>query len=113
MGVIVISAAAVDDAISWAFLALVVALLGASTPLAALYIFIVALAFTGFMLFLVSPALLLLYRRLQVFDRAAETNVPALSQSMVVVSFVITMIASFFTSAIGIHTMYVHRLLMI
>jgi Kef-type K+ transport system membrane component KefB len=96
----------VDDAISWAFLALVVALLSSSSPLTTLYIIIAALVFTGLMLGVARPLFVKLYRKVRSNERTPDGNLPGISQTMVIVSFVVTMISSFITSIIGIHTIF-------
>ena len=108
LGIIVLSAAAVDDATCWILLALVIALIGASEPIISLYIFLATLAFGLFMFFGVSPIL----RKLQTHFETANPDsnsdgIPSISQPMVVITFILTLIASFITNSIGIHTMYI------
>ncbi|KAJ3415660.1 hypothetical protein HDV05_004338 [Chytridiales sp. JEL 0842] len=64
VGVSVLSAAACDDAMSWIFLALTVALAAASTPLIGLYVLLTAIAFVGFMIIVVRPLIARLHNHL-------------------------------------------------
>lgn len=106
IGITAISAAAVDDAVSWTFLALTISLFNATNPLTALYTFITTAVFAAFMLMVVSRGLSRFYdwRLLMSPNRDTRHFVP---EEMMVVSLVTMMIAAFFTSAIGIHSMYV------
>ena len=107
LGAITIASAAVDDGISWAFLALVTALAKASSPIVGLYIFISAIAFALFMLLLVSPLLSKLLRRLKSpHSRVSEHGYSSIPRSMVVISFIVMMISAFFTSAIGVEAIF-------
>ena len=106
MGIIILAAAAVDDATCWILLALVIALLGSSQPIVSLYIFLATLVFAGIMFFIVAP----LIRKLQIhFDQGNQVSnadgVPSISQPLVVAAFLLTLVSSFVTNAIGIHTM--------
>ncbi|KAJ3213756.1 K(+)/H(+) antiporter [Dinochytrium kinnereticum] len=105
VGISVISAAAVDDAVGWMALALVIALIQATSPITGLYIFLTVFAFTAFMFLLIRPLLAKLHRRLLALRNASHEEV-SLSRPMVLVAFLLTFTASFFTSAVGIHAIF-------
>ncbi|KAJ3103075.1 K(+)/H(+) antiporter [Phlyctochytrium bullatum] len=107
VGVTVISAAAVDDATGWMALALVIALIQATSPLTGLYIFLTVIAFAAFMFLLVRPALGRLHRYLLALrNQNANRDDVSLSPLMVIISFMVVFAASFFTSAVGIHAIF-------
>ncbi|KAJ3217160.1 K(+)/H(+) antiporter [Dinochytrium kinnereticum] len=107
VGISVISAAAVDDAAGWMALALVIALIQATSPLTGLYIFLTVMAFAGFMFIVVRPALARLHRYLLALrNQNANRDEVTLSQPMVLVAFLLTFAAAFFTSAVGIHAIF-------
>ncbi|KAI8851604.1 Sodium/hydrogen exchanger family-domain-containing protein [Chytridium lagenaria] len=107
VGISVISAAAVDDAFGWMALALVIALIQATSPLTGLYIFLTVFAFAAFMFLVVRPALARLHKYLLALrNQNANRDEVSLSQPMVLVAFLITFAAAFFTSAVGIHAIF-------
>ncbi|TPX32133.1 hypothetical protein SmJEL517_g04726 [Synchytrium microbalum] len=99
VGVTVIAAAALDDALGWTFLALVVSLINASTPLTALWVFLVGLAFAIFMLTVMRLSVARLFRWFAGGNRD-------ISPSMMVVAFVLCFAAAWFTDALGIHPIF-------
>ncbi|RKO90697.1 Cation/H+ exchanger, partial [Blyttiomyces helicus] len=109
VGVTVISAAAVDDATGWTFLALVVSLISTASNATIVYIIICALAFAAFQFLVMRRVFLWLYIRLTNFHHG-NTNrgggAHTLSEPMVVLAFVWTLISAFFTQAIGIHAIF-------
>ncbi|KAI9315422.1 Sodium/hydrogen exchanger family-domain-containing protein, partial [Zopfochytrium polystomum] len=107
VGVTVISAAAVDDAVGWTALALVISLIAAASPLTGLYILLTVLAFAAFMFLAIRPLLSRIYQYLSsLHNQNANREHETLSQPMVIVAFVTCLIASFFTSAVGIHPIF-------
>ncbi|KAJ3094762.1 K(+)/H(+) antiporter [Phlyctochytrium planicorne] len=107
VGITVISAAAVDDAAGWMALALVIALIQASSPLTGLYIFLTVIAFASFMFIVVRPLLSKLHRYfLALRTQNVNREDVSLSQPMVLVAFLLTFASAFFTSATGIHSIF-------
>ncbi|KAJ1548898.1 K(+)/H(+) antiporter [Cladochytrium tenue] len=107
VGVTVISAAAVDDAVGWTALALVIALVSAATPLTGIYILLTVIAFALFMLIVMRPVLLRTYQYFSsLHNQNANRESETISRPMVIVSFMTCLIASFFTSAVGIHPIF-------
>jgi Kef-type K+ transport system membrane component KefB len=105
--VIILSAASVDDAMCWILLALVIALIGSQAPIISLYIFLSTFAFVVFMFVVVSPLLLKFQRHFDQLNEVSNSEgVPPISQPMVVTAFLLTLLTSFITNSIGIHTMY-------
>jgi Kef-type K+ transport system membrane component KefB len=71
----------VDDSVSWCLLALVIAIVNASTLLNALYVFLMVTAFAAFMFLLMRPALAWLNARV---NNGSQT-----SQLMMAITFVL------------------------
>ena len=105
IGVIILSAASVDDAMCWILLALIIALIGSTGPIISLYIFLSTFAFVLVMFLVVSPLMLKLLRH---FDQVNPNSdgVAQISQPMVVAAFLLTISTSFITNSIGIHTIF-------
>ncbi|KAJ3042898.1 K(+)/H(+) antiporter [Rhizophlyctis rosea] len=103
VGVTVISAAAVDDATGWSFLALVVSLVSASSPVTIVYIILGAVALALFQFLVMKPVFLRLNRY---FTRTDNNEEHELSEPMVVISFVWCLLAAFYTEALGIHAIF-------
>ncbi|KAJ3300800.1 K(+)/H(+) antiporter [Blyttiomyces sp. JEL0837] len=107
VGITVLSAAAVDDAVGWTALALVIALIAAASPLTGLYILLTSIGFALFMFLVVSRVIAKIYHYLSsLHNQNANRESETLSQPMVIVAFLVTLMASFFTSAIGIHGIF-------
>lgn len=93
------SAAAVDDAVAWCLLVLVVALINNTGQyLMALYVFLATVAFFIFLYFVVRP----------VFIKycSLKSDEQVIPQRIVVIVFMIVAASSFFTSAIGVHAIF-------
>ncbi|KAJ3266955.1 hypothetical protein HDU77_008300 [Chytriomyces hyalinus] len=107
VGVTVISSAAVDDTLGWTFLAIVIALISSSSPVTGVYIVLTVVAFTIFMFVVVRPLLLKIYNYLSsIHNQNASREAETLSQAMVAVAFLTCLGASFFTTAVGIHSIF-------
>ncbi|RKP27342.1 Sodium/hydrogen exchanger family-domain-containing protein, partial [Syncephalis pseudoplumigaleata] len=100
VGSITISAAAVDDAVSWCLLALVIAIVNAGSGIHALYIFLVAIGYVLFLILVIRP----------IFVRFVIPRYynPELGPSQLIVTVVVVMvfISAFFTDALGIHAIF-------
>ncbi|KAJ3329142.1 K(+)/H(+) antiporter [Blyttiomyces sp. JEL0837] len=107
VGITVLSAAAVDDAVGWTALALVIALIAAASPLTGLYILLCVVGFAAFMFIVVGRILQKIHQYFSsLHNQNANRDSETLSQPMVIVAFLTTLAASFFTSAIGIHAIF-------
>ncbi|KAJ1945807.1 hypothetical protein GGF37_001510 [Kickxella alabastrina] len=100
VGSTAISAAAIDDVVSWCMLALVIALTNNSTGLTALWVLLVGAGWTLFIVFAVRPAYLWYLRRVGCL-RGREP-----SQFVLFLTFVLVLVSAFFTDAIGIHAIF-------
>ncbi|KAJ1959415.1 hypothetical protein GGI12_004349 [Dipsacomyces acuminosporus] len=100
VGSIAISAAAIDDVVSWCLLALVVALTNNASGLSALWVFLVGAAWSLFILFVVKPIYIWYLRR----NGCLVGREP--SQMVLFVTFMMVLISAFFTDAIGIHAIF-------
>lgn len=96
VGITTISAAAVDDAAAWCFLALVIAIIASSSPLNCLYIFLMAI---GYALFMFIPVRIGL-------SKLINSSINGISQKMVVVAFMICVCSGYITDFIGIHSIF-------
>ncbi|OBZ81921.1 K(+)/H(+) antiporter 1 [Choanephora cucurbitarum] len=94
VGAITMAAGLINDCTAWVLLALVVALLNSSGGMDALYVFLTAIAFTLFILFLVGP----LYRKLCVITHSFEHGPSPL---LMAVTLMIVLLSAFVTSIIG------------
>ncbi|KAI8337333.1 Sodium/hydrogen exchanger family-domain-containing protein [Blakeslea trispora] len=99
VGAITMAAGLINDCTAWVLLALVVALLNSSGGIDALYVFLTAIAFTLFVIFIVGP----LYRKLCVATHSFE-NGP--SPLLMTVTLMIVLISAFVTNIIGIHAIF-------
>ncbi|KAI8354088.1 Sodium/hydrogen exchanger family-domain-containing protein [Choanephora cucurbitarum] len=99
VGAITMAAGLINDCTAWVLLALVVALLNSSGGMDALYVFLTAIAFTLFLLFLVGP----LYRKLCVITHSFEHGPSPL---LMAVTLMIVLLSAFVTSIIGIHAIF-------
>lgn len=97
VGSITISAAAVDDATSWCLLALVISLINAGSGLIALYVFLMGLGYSFFLLFIVRPMFAWLLRR---------SGDGTQSHVMMFLALMIVFVSAFITDAIGIHAIF-------
>lgn len=95
VGGITISAAAVDDATSWCLLALVISLINAGSGLTALYVFLIGLAYTVFLVAIFRPLYIIALRRCGAFTNDEP------SQFAVFLTLAIVFISAFITDAIG------------
>lgn len=99
IGVATIGAAAVDDAVAWCLLALVMAIVNnTGNPISALYVFLVTFAYALFCLFLVRPQLKKLINY--------TSNRGSLSHLMVFLMFVMVLTSAWFTQIIGVHAIF-------
>ncbi|KAJ2510109.1 hypothetical protein GGH20_005602, partial [Coemansia sp. RSA 1937] len=94
------SAAAVDDVVSWCLLALVIALTNNSSGLTALYVFLAGLAWVLFVILVVRPVYLGYLRRSGVLSGRDPT------QTVLFVTFMMVLVSAFYTDAIGIHAIF-------
>jgi len=96
LGQMAMSAAAVNDVVAWILLALAVAITNAgSSPIVALYVLLLGVAFLLFMFILVRPILHALAHY--------EDPIPEL---VVAITLVIVLGAAFVTDIIGIHVIF-------
>ncbi|KAJ2450605.1 K(+)/H(+) antiporter [Coemansia sp. RSA 2336] len=100
VGSISMSAAAVDDVVSWCLLALVIALTNNSSGLTALWVFLAGLGWVLLVIFLVRPVYLKYLRHSGVFNGREP------QQMVLFVTFMMVLISAFFTDAIGIHAIF-------
>ncbi|KAI0068739.1 cation/H+ exchanger [Artomyces pyxidatus] len=100
VGVLVLSAGVGNDVVGWVLLALTVALVNASSGLAALYIILSSIGFILFLLFPIRWAFVWLARQTGSLDRGEPTVF------MMTVTFVVVLASAFFTDIIGIHPIF-------
>ncbi|KAJ2500321.1 K(+)/H(+) antiporter [Coemansia sp. RSA 1972] len=100
VGSISMSAAAVDDVVSWCLLALVIALTNNSSGLTALYVFLAGLAWVLFVILIVRPVYLGYLRRSGVLSGRDPT------QTVLFITFMMVLVSAFYTDAIGIHAIF-------
>ncbi|KAJ2355304.1 K(+)/H(+) antiporter, partial [Coemansia sp. RSA 2618] len=100
VGSISMSAAAVDDVVSWCLLALVIALTNNASGLTALWVFLAGLGWVLFVIFLVRPVYLRYLRRSGVLSGRDPT------QTVLFITFMMVLVSAFYTDAIGIHAIF-------
>ncbi|KAJ1679663.1 K(+)/H(+) antiporter, partial [Spiromyces aspiralis] len=101
VGSISISAAAVDDVVSWCLLALVVALTNNASGLSALWVFLVGLGWTLFILMVVRPVYIWYLHRKGCLEPNREPP-----QHVIFLTFAMIFISAWFTDVIGIHAIF-------
>ncbi|KAJ3543077.1 hypothetical protein NMY22_g3272 [Coprinellus aureogranulatus] len=100
VGVIVLSAGIGNDVVGWILLALTVALVNASTGLTALYVLLVCIGYTIFLLFPVKWAFHWLCRRTGSLEQGSPTPL------MMTATLLLVFISAFFTDIIGVHSIF-------
>lgn len=99
VGITVLAAGIGNDVTGWVLLALSVALVNNADGLAALYVFLTAVAWVLFLVFAVRPAFIWILRRNGSIQNGPSPGIIALTLIMVLVS-------SWFTAAIGVHAIF-------
>ncbi|OAP56295.1 hypothetical protein AYL99_09474 [Fonsecaea erecta] len=99
VGVIVLSAGVGNDVVGWILLALCVALVNSGVGLTALWILLVAVGYTLFLVFAVRPTVIWFLRR-----TGSLANGP--TQTVVALTILLVLASSFFTGIIGIHPIF-------
>jgi len=99
VGAITMSAGLLNDCTAWILLALVVALINASSGLVALYTFLMAIAWTLILVFVVGP----LFKKLCVSNGSLESGPTPLTMSILLI---LVLLSAFVTDTIGIHPVF-------
>ncbi|MCO5598548.1 hypothetical protein L7F22_052645 [Adiantum nelumboides] len=99
VGVVVLAAGVGNDVVGWILLALAIALVNASSGLAALYIFLVVVAWTLLLFFLVRPCFIWLARRDGSLSRGP-------THLMMTLTILLVFTSSFLTDCIGVHAIF-------
>lgn len=99
VGITVLAAGIGNDVTGWVLLALSVALVNNADGLAALYVFLTAVAWVLFLVFAVRPIFIWTLRR-----NGSIQNGP--SQGIIALTLVMVLISSWFTAAIGVHAIF-------
>ncbi|KAJ2785364.1 hypothetical protein H4R18_000575 [Coemansia javaensis] len=100
VGMTAMSAAAIDDVVSWCLLALVIALTNNASGLTALWVFLVGAGYSLFVVFAVRPVYIWYLRRNGVLAGRDP------KYSVLFVTFVIVLASAYFTDIIGIHAIF-------
>ncbi|KAI9447249.1 Sodium/hydrogen exchanger family-domain-containing protein [Russula earlei] len=99
VGIVVLSAGVGNDIIGWTLLALSVALVNAGSGLTAVWILLVCIAWTLFILFVVSRVLLWLAR-----NTGSTENGPTMF--FMTITILVLFASAFFTDVIGVHAVF-------
>jgi Kef-type K+ transport system membrane component KefB len=99
VGNVVLAAGVANDVVGWILLALAIALTNASSGLTALYIFLVVIAWTLVLFFLVKPALYWIAKR-----NGSIANGP--SRSMIFIILLLVLASGFMTDVIGVQAIF-------
>ncbi|PIL37426.1 transporter [Ganoderma sinense ZZ0214-1] len=100
VGVVTLSAGVGNDVVGWVLLALVVALINASTGLTALWVLLAGLGFVIFILFPIRWAYYWLARKSGCLDAGSP------SAMMMTVTILTVLVSAFYTDVIGIHAIF-------
>jgi Kef-type K+ transport system membrane component KefB/nucleotide-binding universal stress UspA family protein len=100
VGLMTISAAAVDDAMAWSLLALVIAILNSSNSLVALYVFLLVVTYAALLFFGVRPLYLRLIDYVMIRDSAT------LNHFLLAFTFLCIFLSSWITELIGVHAIF-------
>lgn len=99
VGVVVLAAGVGNDVVGWILLALAIALVNASSGLAALYIFLVVVAWCLLLFFLIRPCFVWLARRDGSLSRGP-------THLMMTLTILLVFASSFLTDCIGVHAIF-------
>ncbi|CAG8516018.1 9200_t:CDS:2 [Ambispora gerdemannii] len=99
VGITALCAAVGDDVTAWVLLALVVSILNSSNTLTALYVFLLALAWTLILAFVIRPILLRI-----IVTTGSNDNGP--SVTMMSLTLLLVFISAFVTDSIGVHAIF-------
>ncbi|KAM7184888.1 K(+)/H(+) antiporter 1 [Naviculisporaceae sp. PSN 640] len=99
VGVIVLTSGIANDVIGWVLLALCVTLVNAGAGITALYIFLVAAAYSLFLAYGVRPVLMWILRKTHSLENGPSQGIVALTIFLVLAS-------AFFTDIIGVHAIF-------
>ncbi|KAF2157626.1 hypothetical protein K461DRAFT_21787 [Myriangium duriaei CBS 260.36] len=99
VGVITLAAGVGNDVVGWILLALCVALVNATSGVAAVYVLLVTIGWVLFLCFAVRPAFLWVLRR-----TGSLENGP--TQGVVALTLLIALTSAFFTGIIGVHPIF-------
>ncbi|KAI8997803.1 Sodium/hydrogen exchanger family-domain-containing protein [Pilobolus umbonatus] len=99
VGSITMASGLINDCTAWVLLALVVALLNSQGGLEALYVFLTAVGFSLFVIFVVGP----LYHRLCIKTNSFEEGPSPL---LMTITLLIVLVCAFITDIIGIHAIF-------
>ncbi|KIW87056.1 uncharacterized protein Z519_12353 [Cladophialophora bantiana CBS 173.52] len=99
VGVIVLSAGVGNDVVGWILLALCVALVNSGAGLTALWILLVAVGYTLFLVFAFRPVVMWFLRK-----TGSLANGP--TQTVVALTILLVLASAFFTGIIGIHPIF-------
>ncbi|KAJ2933926.1 hypothetical protein H1R20_g3174, partial [Candolleomyces eurysporus] len=100
VGVIVLSAGIGNDVVGWVLLALTVALVNAGTGLTALYVLLVSIGYTIFLLYPVRWGFVWLAKRTGSLEQGSPTPF------MMTVTLLVVLVSAFFTDIIGVHSIF-------
>ncbi|KAF9067693.1 Sodium/hydrogen exchanger family-domain-containing protein [Rhodocollybia butyracea] len=100
VGTVTLAAGVGNDVVGWILLALTVALVNASSGVIAVYVLLVAVGYTIFLLFPVRLA----YRWLAMRTGSLEEGTP--STFMMTITILLVFVSAFFTDIIGIHPIF-------
>lgn len=100
VGAVTLAAGVGNDVVGWILLALTVALVNSSGGLTALYVLLVCVGYTLFILFPVRWA----YRWLARRSGNLESGQP--STAMMTITLLVVYISAFFTDIIGVHAIF-------
>ncbi|PWN32772.1 uncharacterized protein FA14DRAFT_162059 [Meira miltonrushii] len=99
VGVVVLAAGVGNDVVGWILLALAIALVNASSGLAALYIFLVVVGWCLLLFFLIRPCFVWLARRDGSLSRGP-------THLMMTLTILLVFASSFLTDCIGVHAIF-------
>ncbi|KAH8763038.1 Sodium/hydrogen exchanger family-domain-containing protein [Hyaloscypha sp. PMI_1271] len=99
VGITTLAAGVGDDVVGWILLALCVALVNAANGITALYIVLATIGFGLFMFFAIRPAFIWILRRTHSLQDGP-------TQGVMVLTILLCLGSSFFTGAIGIHSIF-------
>jgi Kef-type K+ transport system membrane component KefB len=100
VGIMTISSAAVDDAMAWSLLAMVIAIINARDNLTALYVFLLVIAFTLLHFLAIRPV----YMR--TVDYVYQKNTFLHKQLLLAGTFMIIFLSAWVTDMIGVHAIF-------
>jgi Kef-type K+ transport system membrane component KefB len=100
VGIMTLGSAAIDDALAWCMLILVISILKAKDMKMALYVFLLVAAYGSLLLIFLRPFIT------RCLDRLSSVGTVSIEKSALAITFMAIFVSSWFTEVVGVHTIF-------